>query len=176
MPLPSDTPLSTTLRTRRFQAGDESALFRVHRSAIESIASRDYSPEQIRAWMPTFEERDAWAQRVRALAPFVALDGEEVVGYADLQADGLIDHFFVSGHHPRRGIGALLMRRLHEEAAALGLQALHAHVSLSAEAFFRRFGFEVVERRLPVRRGLALPNALMRKRLGVGEHPTGERP
>ncbi len=176
MTAPTDKPLSSTLRTRRFRAGDEFALFHVHRSAIQSIASRDYTPEQIQAWLPEEGERDAWAQRVRALAPFVALDGDRIVGYADLQANGLIDQFFVSGQHPRRGIGAALMWRVHEEAALLGLSELHAHVSLSAEAFFRRFGFEVVERRLPVRRGLALPNALMRKRLPPGANSQGERP
>lgn len=150
---------------RRFQPGDEPALFAVHRSAIERIASRDYSPEQIGAWLPLDEELEPWAQRVRALAPFVALDGEAVVGYADLQADGLIDHFYVSGHHPGRGIGALLMRCIHEEAARQGVGELRAYLSLAAESFFRRCAFEVVERRMPVRRGIALPNALMRKRL-----------
>lgn len=160
-------------RVRRFQVGDEPALFAVHRSAIALIASRDYTAEQIRAWLPEDRELESWAQRVRALAPFVACDGEEVVGYADLQADGLIDHFFVSGHHPRRGIGTLLMRRIHEEAALMGLSELHAHVSLSAEPFFRRCGFEVIERRLPVRRGVTLPNALMRKCLPSPADATG---
>lgn len=102
-------------------------------------------------------------------ALFVVHGGDGIVGYADLQADGLIDHFFVSGHHPGCGIGAVLMQRIHEEADLRGLVELHAHVSLSAEAFFRRSGFEVVERRMPVRRGIALPNALMRKRLSPGE-------
>lgn len=162
-------------RVRRFQSGDESALFAVHRSAIALIASRDYTPEQIRAWLPEDGELEAWALRVRGLVPFVACDGEAIVGYADLQADGLIDHFYVSGHHPGQGIGALLMRRIHEEAFLLGLGELHAHVSLSAELFFRRFGFEVVERCMPVRRGIALPNALMRKRLSSGGRLEGGR-
>ena len=171
-------PHQPSLNVRRFRSGDEPALFAVHRSAIERIASRDYTPEQIRAWLPEDEQLEAWAQKVRVLTPFVACNGEEIVGYADLQADGLIDHFYVSGHHSRQGIGALLMRRLHEEAGLLGLSALHAHVSLSAERFFRRWGFEVVERHLPVRRGIALPNALMRKRLsaGSGADPGSELP
>ncbi len=175
MTAPTEALALPPWRIRRFQPGDEPGLYAVHCSAIEGIASRDYTPEQIRAWLPEDGELASWAQRVRGLAPFVALDGEEIVGYADLQADGLIDHFFVSGHRPGRGIGALLMRRIHEEAGLLGLSGLHAHVSLSAEAFFRRFGFEVVERRTPVRRGLALPNALMRKRLPPGEGPQGGR-
>ena len=46
----------------------------VHRSAITLIASRDYTPEQIRAWLPEDGELESWAQRVRALAPFVVCD------------------------------------------------------------------------------------------------------
>jgi len=57
------------------------------------------------------------------------------------------------------------MERLHAQAQAWRLQALHADVSLTAEPFFARFGFTVVERRMPVRRGVALPNALMHKTL-----------
>jgi putative acetyltransferase len=152
-------------QVRRFASDDEHGLWDVHRSAIECLASAHYTPEQIQAWLPAEHERVDWMARVRRLAPFVALQGERIVGYADLQADGLIDHFFVSGQHARRGVGTLLMRRLLTEAARLGLTELHAHVSLSAEAFFRRFGFEVIERRTPLRQGLPLANALMRTAL-----------
>ncbi len=135
MPTPVEPTPPGPWHVRRFQRGDEPALFAVPRSAIERVASRDYTPEQIRAWLPD-----------------------------------------VSGHHPGRGVGAVLMRRIHEEAALRGIAELHAHVSLSAERFFRRWGFEVVERCLPVRRGIALPNALMRKRLSVGADPRGGWP
>ncbi len=103
------------------------------------------------------------------ICPFVAQDGEEIVGYADLQASGYIDHFFVSGHHQRRGVGALLMKRIHREATSLGLIELTSDVSLNAEPFFLRCGFQVVERRAPRVRGVSIPNALMRKQLcGTG--------
>lgn len=163
-------------QVRRFASGDEHALWDVHRSAIECLASAHYTPEQIQAWLPAEQERAEWMARVRWLAPFVALQGERIVGYADLQADGLIDHFFVSGQRPRRGVGTLLMRRLLVEAARLGLSELHAHVSLSAEAFFRCFGFEVIERRTPMRRGVLLSNALMRKTLPPCTVPHEARP
>lgn len=163
-------------QVRRYASGDEHALWHVHRSAIESLASAHYTAEQIQAWLPAEHERADWMARVRRLAPFVALQGEWIVGYADLQADGLIDHFFVSGQHPRCGVGTLLMRRLLAEAARLGLSELHAHVSLSAEAFFRSFGFEVIERRTPMRRGVLLSNALMRKTLPPCTAPHEARP
>lgn len=97
------------------------------------------------------------------MQPFVAEQGGEIVGYADVQPNGYIDHFFVSGRHARQGIGQRLMQRIHQEADALGLTELTSHVSKTAEPFFLRNGFEVVERQLPVRRGVVLQNAVMRK-------------
>lgn len=154
------------LAIRAFREGDEAALLRVHCSAIRTIAARDYTPEQIDAWAPEDADLAAWAERMRRNRPFVAVLDEDIVGYADVQADGHIDHFFVSGEHPRRRIGTRLMACLHEEAARRGLAELHADVSATAEPFFARHGFAVVRRQQPVRRGVTLHNALMRKRLG----------
>jgi putative acetyltransferase len=156
------------MEIRRFMPGDEAALFRVYFTAIHRIASRDYSPEQVEAWAPADLDKEMWAQRVQGIRPFVVELDHEIVGYADLQADGYIDHFFVSGAHPRQGIGTRLMARIHEEAGALDLTALSSHVSKTAEPFFALHGFQVVERRFPVLRGVTLENSLMRKALQPG--------
>ncbi|MDM0069661.1 GNAT family N-acetyltransferase [Variovorax sp. J31P207] len=153
------------MEIRRFRLGDEAALFRVYFTAIHEIASGDYSPEQLDAWAPADLDPALWASRVQGIQPFVALLGDEIVGYADVQHDGYIDHFFVSGAHPRQGIGTRLMARIHEEARLLGLSELTSDVSMTAEPFFALHGFKVVERRFPVRRGVTLQNALMRKAL-----------
>jgi putative acetyltransferase len=90
------------------------------------------------------------------------------VGYADVQPSGYIDHFYVSGHHSRRGVGTLLMHNLHEEALRLRVTELTSDVSRTACAFFTRFGFEVVEHKAKAIRGVVVPNARMRKVLGIG--------
>lgn len=156
------------LQIRDFIAGDEPALWRVHFSAIHDVASRDYTPAQIQAWAPANTDAQAWARRMQDIRPFVAIWNGEPVGYADVQADGYIDHFFVAGAHARRGIGQRLMLRIHAQAAKLGLTQLTSDVSRTAEPFFRRHGFEVVARQFPVRRGVQLENARMRKALMPG--------
>ncbi len=153
------------MEIRRFEEGDEDRLFRVFFCAVHLIASRDYTAEQVAAWAPVDPDMAAWSDRMRTIRPFVVSVDGEIVGYADVQQNGYITHFFVSGRHPRRGIGAMLMRRLHEEVEIMGIDRLSADVSLTAEPFFRHFGFEVVERKQPVRRGVTLDNALMRKAL-----------
>lgn len=159
------------VKIRSFRPGDEPALFRVYFTSIHQIAARDYSPEQIAAWAPADFDTDLWAARVRKLDPFVVELDNQIVGYADIQPDGYIDHFYVSGFHARQGIGTLLMGRIHEEAAMLGTTALTSNVSKTAEPFFARHGFQVVERHFPVCRGVVLENALMRKGLGSRQSP-----
>jgi putative acetyltransferase len=133
-------------------------------TAIHGIASRDYTPEQIEAWAPKDLDVERWAERVRRINPFVVEDNDEIVGYADVQPSGYIDQFFVSGDHPRRGIGRLLMDRIHEEAQKLCLIELTSDVSRTAEQFFIHYGF-VWSNDAPVRRDVTIPNALMSKML-----------
>jgi putative acetyltransferase len=153
------------MEIRRFKLGDEAALFDVFFSAIHQTAAHDYSQEQIDAWAPTDYDQEAWAQYQQKNRPFVAVLNGNIVGYADVQPNGYIDHFFVCGNHPRQGIGTQLMARIHQEADALGLTELTANVSKTAEPFFALHGFQVLERGWPVRRGVPLQNARMRKTL-----------
>ncbi|UIN53852.1 GNAT family N-acetyltransferase [Pseudomonas kribbensis] len=153
------------MKIRRFSPGDEAALFRVFFSSIHQLAAVDYTQHQIDAWAPEDIDPQYWTTRMRTINPFVAEHNGEIVGYADIQSNGYIDHFFVSGAHARQGIGTLLMGRILDEANMLGIREVTSDVSRTAEIFFERHGFHVVERKLSVTRGVSLPNALMRKEL-----------
>jgi len=157
--------MSRTVCIRRCRPGEEAALFEIYYSAIHLLASRDYSPEQIQAWAPRDLDQGLWATRIRGIHPFVAELAGELVGYADLQANGYIDHFFVSGHHGRRGIGTALMNHVLDQARAASLTELTSDVSRTAQPFYESFGFTVVEERQPELRGVVIPNALMRLRM-----------
>ena len=146
---------------RRYAPGEEMLLLEVFRSAVRLIASCDYMPEQVEAWAPRNLDLAAWQARIRGLNPFVAVLGGDLVGYADIQPTGYVDHFYVSGHHPRRNIGSLLMMRLLEEAVSLGLSVLTSDVSVTAQPLFAKFGFSVVERRNTQILGVVMPNVLM---------------
>jgi putative acetyltransferase len=157
--------VSEPTHVRRYEPGEEASLFAVYFSAIHLIASHDYTAEQIQAWAPRNLDVVLWENKIREINPFVAELNAELVGYADVQGDGYIDHFFVSGKHPRCGIGSLLMKRILAEAVSLGVSSLTSHVSRTAQPFFERFGFVVTEQRFPEIRGVVVPNALMCRRL-----------
>lgn len=151
---------------RGFRPGDEVSLRAVFHSAVHTVASRDYSPEQIEAWAPAEVNWEDWGAKMRALRPFVVESAGTIVGYADLQPDGLIDHFFVSGDCQRQGVGRMLMERILVRARELGIPALTSNVSRTAQPFFLHFGFRIVEQRSSVSRGVVVPNAVMRKDMG----------
>src|SRR5690606_24223639 len=123
-----------------------------------------YTGEQIQAWAPRDLNPGLWAAKMREIQPYIVeLDGQPV-GYADLQTNGYIDHFFVSGQHPRRGVGSLLMTHLIAESKLRHIDVLTSDVSRAAQTFYRKFGFEIVEERQLVVRGVVVPNALMCRR------------
>jgi putative acetyltransferase len=157
--------MNQAIHIRRYRPGEEGSLFDVYFTAIHLVASRDYTAEQVQAWAPPDLDMALWQKKIRGINPFVAVLNDEPVGYADVQSNGYIDHFFVSGNHSRRGIGSILMTRILEEASSLGLCALTSDVSRTAQPFFARFGFAIVEQRRPEVRGIVIPNALMSRKL-----------
>ena len=153
------------MKVRRYNNGDEIALFRVFLSSVHTIASNYYTPEQIEAWASPDTDLEQWANHMKKLRPFIVEMDHEIAGYADVQPNGYIDQFFVSGTYPRQGVGTLLMNTIHNEARHLGIGELTSNVSKAAETFFLLHGFHVVERNFPIRRGVVLQNALMQKTL-----------
>lgn len=149
------------MRIREFATGEEAALHAVYVSALRDIASHDYTAEQIAAWESAAQDPDLWQHKIQAICPFVVDIAGRPVAYADLQPDGYIDHFFVAGPHARTGVGSLLMSHIQRTARQRGITRLTSDVSRTAQPFYARFGFVVVEHRTPVLAGVAVPNALM---------------
>ena len=152
---------------RAFRDDDPPALQEVFYSAIHGTASADYTQEQIEAWAPAEVDAGRWAERMRGIAPFVAEEAGRIVGYADVQADGYIDHFFVAAAAGRRGVGSALMRQIHATAAERGIGALYSQVSMTARPFFEHWGFTVEAEQQPITRGVTMTNYLMRKALNA---------
>jgi putative acetyltransferase len=148
---------------RRYEPGDADGLRAVFVSSVHDLARRDYTPAQRDAWAPGEHDAGAWARRLAANRPFVAVVGGDLAGFADVQPDGSIDMIFVAGPHAGRGVGSALMERLHVEARSLEIVRLWSHVSRTAEPFFARRGFVVEARQVVTVRGVELANARMSK-------------
>jgi putative acetyltransferase len=152
------------LTIRPFQAQDTAALRALFVETVHHVNSRDYTANQIAAWAPSSYDETAWLARLSAINPYVAQLNGQIVGYADIQADGYIDHFFCHAQYQRQGIGKALMQKLFATAKLRGIARLYAHVSITAKPFFSAFGFIEVKAQQVEIRGQLLTNFVMEKR------------
>ena len=157
--------MAETIRVRKIASGEEKALWDIYYGAIHHVCVKDYSAAQISAWAPVNFDQSVWAECVIELDPWVATINSVAVGYADLQNDGLIDHFFVHHQYQRCGVGQALMDTVLTCAKEAGMIRLFSHVSRTARPFYERNGFTVICENEPVIRGVALMNTTMEKKI-----------
>lgn len=142
-----------------YRDGFEEDLWRVYYTAIRQGCANHYSQSQLEAWAPDDLDRNIFSNKIRELKPFIAFDGNIIAGYADIQNDGYIDHFFVHGDHQRKGVGAALMARVMMEGR--GFPRIYSNVSNTAKPFFEKYGFYVLKKQLIEIHGQHLENNAM---------------
>jgi putative acetyltransferase len=153
------------MRIRQVKRADIAQISRLYYETVHRVNCRDYSPEQVDAWAAQIYPDAFWQKRFRRYFVLVAEEEGAIVGFAELAPRGEMDCFYV--HHARqhRGVGAALMARVEREARSRGNSRLTADVSVTAEPFFRRMGFQIVKRQIKIYRNRAFKQAVMSKRL-----------
>ena len=151
------------VRIRNYQASDAKALWEIYFHTVRNINVRDYSQEQVEAWAPSDFDSELWQKCLHRIQPFVAeLDGR-VVGYTDLQSNGLIDHFFCHHEYQGKGVGRALMEHVFQIGSVRGVSRYFSEVSITARPFYEHLGFTVVNEQEVEMRGVKLTNYVMEK-------------
>lgn len=150
---------------RNYRQADAPELWQIFYHTIHTINRRDYSEQQVRAWASDEIDPAHWQQRMDSINPYIAEIEQQIVGYTDLQNDGLIDHFFCHHAYQAQGVGRALMQHVFAQAKLRDIHKLHSHVSLTAKPFYQRLGFEQLKQQQMECRGQTLQNFLMGKTL-----------
>jgi putative acetyltransferase len=146
---------------------DAEAIWRVRLASIRDLCSADYTPEQIKAWAGRKRPED-YERAIAAGERFwVAVDGEEIVGFSRVSADTLYG-LYVAPSRLRRGIGTALLRAAEASARQAGVAELRLGSTLNAEAFYRRQGYAGAGRTSRAMNGVDVPCVRMSKRLDAG--------
>ncbi|WP_329124886.1 GNAT family N-acetyltransferase [Streptomyces sp. NBC_01465] len=129
----------STAEVRPARAADAEAIATVHQAS--RAQTMPYLPPQKR----THEEVVRWAREVllQECRVWVAVRGDEVLGYAALDGD-MLDHLYLRPDVRRQGIGTLLL----DEVRAHSPRGVRLHVfqqNTDARAFYERHGFMVLD-------------------------------
>jgi putative acetyltransferase len=153
------------MEIRRYRRGEEGEVWSVYFAATHESIGRDYHPDLIERWAPTSKDMNEWVERLAQKNPFVAIVDGQIVGMAEIEANGFIDFFYV---HPRwqgKGIGKALLATLECKAAKNAVTLIFADVSITAKNFFLSRGFSITEAKNNVILGHPAPNFRMQKNL-----------
>ncbi len=160
---------------RDYRAGDAAAIVRLFYDTVHAVNAADYTPEQRDAWAPAVPDAAAWHDRMSNRCTLVAVEAGQVVGFAELEAYGHLDMLFCAKHAVGRGIGAGLYAALERRAREQGLERIFTEASITAQGFFARHGFRVLQAQTVHRQGVTLTNFAMAKDLGdcLPDDPAG---
>lgn len=151
------------IKIRKYKETDARALWKIFYDTIRNVNIRDYSQAQVEAWAPDNFDPEIWQRKMNSISPFIAEIDGKIVGYADLQKNGLIDNFFCHYEHQGKGIGRCLMEHVLNVGKQQGISRFYSEVSITARPFYEKFGFTVVLEQIVKVRGQTLRNFVMEK-------------
>ena len=150
---------------RDYVRDDAEPICRLFYETVRTVNLAHYSPEQVRAWAPEVPDPDAWHGRMSGRHTLVAVEGGEVVGFAELEENGPLDMLYCRPDAVGRGVGSGLYAAVEERVRGLGVGRISTEASITARPFFVRHGFVVLRRNTVLQRGTGLTNFSMEKGL-----------
>jgi GNAT superfamily N-acetyltransferase len=153
------------IQVRRYQDEDAEFISKIYYHTIHTINAKDYTKEQVDAWAPwsSVQDYSGWKQKLEKIKPYVALINDTIVGFAEFEANGHIDCFYVHHEFQGCGVGSALMAEIEQEVMSKSLSRIYAEVSITAKPFFEQKGFKVVTQQSVTIRGVKLTNYIMEK-------------
>lgn len=144
---------------KRFARGYIDDLIRIFELSIKKTCNKDYSEEQIAAWL-SGADRDKWVSMFESHYSLVAFLGEKPVGFGDISDGGHLNMLYVHPRYQRRGIATLICDRLEKHVQ----KDITVDASYTAKDFFLKRGYKVMMEQTVYRKGVALDNFKMSKR------------
>jgi len=146
---------------RKFKQGDEKELWDLFYNTIHNVNILDYDKAQVAAWAPDDLDINFAIQKFREIDPLVVIQDGKIIGYADIQPDGYIDHFYCHHEFQGRGVGSMLFAALEKKVKDNTISKMYSNVSLTARPFFEAMGFSVEKEQLLQQGGQRLKNYRM---------------
>ena len=132
-----------TIKIRRYQEKDGETLYQLYQETVRAVCSRDYTEEEIKAWLSKCYLPGEWNEKLKESSTFTAVAGETRTGFGNVLPDGYIDCFCIHKDFQRQGIGKALLARLEEEVKDDAVTEFGVHVSKTARPFFESQGYEI---------------------------------
>ena len=121
--------MTASLPMRPFLPSDTVPLQDLFAQSIEELTQDDYDEDQRLAWISRAADPLAFAKRLGSQVTLVVERDGEVLGFASLKDNTIIDMLYVHPYAAGEGVGSALLDALERLAKARGAKTLTADVS-----------------------------------------------
>lgn len=147
---------------RKYQSPDCEKLAELFYNTVHSVNAMDYTEEQLNAWATGEVDLQKWDKSFQEHKTVIAVDGDEIIGFGDIDGTGYLDRLYVHKDHQREGVATAICDKL--EGSVNG-KRIFTHASVTARRFFEKRGYIVIAEQRVVRNGVSMANYKMEKRL-----------
>ena len=137
----------TQLLVREARPGDESGMHEAHMRSIREVCIRDHGEEEVKGW-GNRPLGDRWQKQVREAGSWVVELGGRIVGVAYIHVDKAepevqahIHALYLAPEAIGKGVGRRLLGLMLDFARNAGAKAVTLDSTLTAQDFYKRFGF-----------------------------------
>ncbi len=93
---------------RKYQSSDCGELSALFYDTVHTINAKDYTREQLFAWASGNTDLEEWDRSLLEHESFVAVEGNQIIGFGDIDRNGYLDRLFVDKDYQRKGIATAL--------------------------------------------------------------------
>jgi len=144
---------------REYQPLDCEVLAELYYNTVHTVNVKDYTKEQLDVWATGIVDLEKWNQSFEENYSLVAIDGEVIVGFGDINKAGYLDRLFIHSDYQRKGIATAICKRLEQVVQG----NIVTHASITARPFFEKRGYRVIKEQQVERQGIFLTNFIMEK-------------
>lgn len=151
------------MEIRKYQTKDLEEIVQLFYETIQTVNRKDYSREQVEVWSNRCENLRENKKFFEELYTIVAVEGERIIGYGNIDATGYLDHLFVHKDFQNQGVATAICDELEAYVRKIGIVKLSVHASITAKPFFEGRGYAVEEEQQVELGGVKLTNYVMGK-------------
>ena len=153
------------MKIRNYKPSDCKEMAELFYHTIHTVNAKDYTEEQLNVWATGQVDLEKWNQSFLEHYSIVAVDGDRITGFGDIDETGYLDRLYVHANHQNQCVATAICDALEQTAPG----NITTHASITARPFFEKRGYKVIKKQQVERQGIFLTNFVMEKEMTPDE-------
>ena len=153
------------MKIRNYKPSDCKEMAELFYHTIHTVNAKDYTEEQLNVWATGQVDLEKWNQSFLEHYSIVAVDGDRITGFGDIDETGYLDRLYVHADHQNQCVATAICDALEQTTPG----NITTHASITARPFFEKRGYKVIKEQQVERQGIFLTNFVMEKEMTPDE-------